>query len=173
MNAKARSVGLLAALVLLPGLVFANTGIPILARTVTGIVLWFVPIVIVEILILKKQIGTSAKNVAWPVTVANIVSTLMGIGLEILVIVVDVPLLSDHVPFGTITYLLSLVLFIPLFFLSVAIELPVVRKMTNSVDGPSLKRAIILANAGSYLMMSAYLIARMIKHAVVSGTWSV
>ena len=45
--------------------------------------------------------------------------------------------------------------------------------MNKAVDGDSLKRAIILANAGSYLMMSAFLIARIVKREVLYGGWLV
>ena len=104
-------------------------------------------------------------------TVANIISTLAGVGLAFLILATEVPILSDNVYGETTSNLWSLVIFVPLFFLSVAIELPVVRKMNKSVDRQAFKRAIILANAGSYLMMSAFLVARIIKREVLYGGW--
>ena len=104
-------------------------------------------------------------------TVANITSTLAGVGLALLILVAEVPMLSDNVYGETASNLWSLALFVPLFFLSVAIELPVVRKMNKSVDRQTLKRAIIFANAGSYLMMSAFLVARIIKREILYGGW--
>lgn len=170
MSSKTKWAGLLAALLLLPGHALANMGVPIFANTVMGIVLWIIPIVIVEALILRKQIRISAIDAAWSVTVGNIASTVAGIGLVILVIIADIPLLSDYVGYGKSSYLLSLAILVPLFFLSVAIELPVVGKILGSVDRHSLKRAIFLANIGSYLMMSTFLIARVIKLVVLSST---
>lgn len=147
MSNRTKLSGLLAALVLLPGHALANTGAPVLFQTVTGLVLALISIVIVE--------------------------TLAGVGLVLLILVAEVPMLSDNVYGETTSNLWSLALFVPLFFLSVAIELPVVRKMNKSVDRQVFKRAIILANAGSYLMMSAFLIARIIKREVFYGGWLV
>lgn len=63
--------------------------------------------------------------------------------------------------------LVTLALFVPLLLLSVAIEYPVIRLMNRAVDKTSVKDAIIPANVGSYLMMSTFLIARMIKVAII------
>jgi hypothetical protein len=165
MSAGTKRTILLVALVLLPGYVFANTGVPVLTRTVIGLVLWLIPIVIVESLILKKQIRISTLAVVGSVTVANITSTLAGVGLAF----VEIFLSPYYVYSVTATSLVTLALFVPLFILSVVIEVPVVKIMSKSADTPSLKRAVILANIGSYLMMSTFLIARMIKSAIVSG----
>ena len=173
MSNRTKLSGLLAALVLLPGQVSANSGVPVLFQTVTGLVLALIPIVIVETLVVRNQVRISRKDATWSVTVANIISTLAGVGLVFLILVAEVPMLSDNVYGETASNLWSLALFVPLFFLSVAIELPVVRKMNKSVDRQAFKRAIILANAGSYLMMSAFLIARMIKREVLYGGWLV
>jgi hypothetical protein len=43
--------------------------------------------------------------------------------------------------------------------------------MNRSVDRDSLKRTILLANAGSYLLMSAFLVARIIKREILYGGW--
>ncbi len=173
MSNRTKLSGLLAALVLLPGHVLANTGVPVLFQTVTGLLLALIPIVIVETLVVRNQVRISRIDAAWSVTIANIVSTLAGVGLAFLILVAEVPMLSDNVYGETASNLWSLALFVPFFFLSVAIELPVVRKMNKSVDRQAFKRAIILANAGSYLMMSAFLIARIIKREVLYGGWLV
>ena len=171
MSNRTKLSGLLAALVLLPGHALANTGVPVLFQTVTGLVLALIPIVIVETLVVRNQVRISGIDAAWSVTVANITRTLAGVGLAFLVLAAEVPMLSDNVYGETASNLWSLALFVPLFFLSVAIELPVVRKMNKSVDRQTFKRAIILANTGSYLMMSAFLIARIIKREVLYGGW--
>ena len=149
----------------------ANTGIPILFQTFTALVVALIPIVIVETLVVRNQITISRIDAAWSVTVANITSTLAGVGLAFFILVADVPILSDNVYGETASNLWSLVIFVPMFFLSVAIELPVVRKMNKSLDRDSLKRAIIYANAGSYLLMSAFLVARVIKREILYGGW--
>ncbi len=163
----------MAVLVLLPGHALANVGVSILFLTVGGTVLALIPIVIVETLVVRNQITISRIDAAWSVTVANIISTLAGVGLAFLILAADVPILSGIVYGEMASNLWSLVIFVPMFFLSVAIELPVVRKMNKSVDRQALKRAIIFANAGSYLMMSAFLIARIIKREVLYGGWLV
>ena len=171
MRTRTKLSGLLAALVLLPGHVLANTGVPILFQTVTGLVLALIPIVIIETLVVRNQITISRIDAAWSITVANITSTLAGVGLAFLILVAEVPVLSESVYGETTSNLGSLVIFVPMFFLSVAIELPVVRKMNKSVDRQALKRTIIFANAGSYLLMSAFLVARIIKREILYGGW--
>ena len=171
MSSRTKLSGLSAALVLLPGYALANTGVSVLFLTVGGIVLALIPIVIIETLVVRNQITISRIDAAWSVTVANIVSTLAGVGLAFLILVAEVPILSDDVYGETASNLWSLVIFVPMFFLSVAIELPVVRKMNKSVDRQALQRAIILANAGSYLLMSAFLVARIIKREILYGGW--
>ena len=171
MSSRTKLSGLLAALVLLPGHVLANTGVPVLFQTVGAIVLALIPIVIIETLVVRNQITISRIDAAWSVTVANITSTLAGVGLAFLILAAEIPILSGMVYGETASNLWSLVLFVPLFFLSVAIELPVVRKMNKSVDRDSLKRAIIFANAGSYLLMSAFLVARILKREILYGGW--
>ena len=163
MSTRMKPAILLAALLFLPGYVFANAGVPILATTMTGIVLWLIPVVILEILILRKLTGMTAGAAAWPVVVANIASTLAGIGLTMVEIFFDLPTMMVVNPGTTSSYFLSLAFVVLFFFLSLAIELPVVRKMVKSIDRDVLKRAVIFANVGSYVMMSAFLIARMIK----------
>jgi len=173
MSNRTRLSGLLAALVLLPEQVLANTGVPVLFQTGTGLVLALIPIVIVETLVVRNQVRISRIDATWSVTVANIISTVAGVGLALLILVAEVPMLSDNVYGETASNLWSLALFVPFFFLSVAIELPVVRKMNKSVDRQTFKLAIILANATSYLMMGAFLIARIIKREVLYGGWLV
>jgi hypothetical protein len=173
MRARNCRFALLSGLVLLPGHAFANVGVPPITNTVFGLVLWFIPIVFVETVILKKQISISTGSAAGSVTVANLVSTTAGFGFVFLEGIVEIPLLPYHVGVGTITDLITLGLFVPFFFFSVVIELPVHRLFRQAVDAASLKRAIILANIGSYLLMSTFLLGRIIKSAIAYGTFIV
>jgi len=165
MSARIGRITQVVSTVLIPGQVLANTGVPVLTTTVTGLVLGLIPIVIVETLVLSKQINVSTLVALGAVTVANITSTLAGVGLAFL----EILLTPFYVYDVTSSNLVVLALFVPLFFLSVVIEVPVVKIMIGSAEKQSLKRAVILANVGSYLMMSTFLLARMIKKIVVSG----
>lgn len=59
-----KRIMLLLALTSLPGHAYANVGVPALTHTVGLIVLWLIPIVVVETLVLKKQIGISTAAAA-------------------------------------------------------------------------------------------------------------
>jgi hypothetical protein len=153
---------LLAALALLPACAYANTGVPILARTMTGMVIALIPIIAIESLVLRDQLGISALSALGTATVANIVSTLVGVGLaasEILLAPVFVIMVDS-------TNILTLILLLPLFFLSVVIERPVVGIMTKSADVAVVRRAILIANACSYVLIAAFVAARIVKLAL-------
>ena len=167
MRNRFNQLALLAGLALLPGHAVANVGIPPLTHTVFGFVLWFIPILIVETLILDRQLGLTTGYTLGSVTVANLVSTIAGFGFVVLELYVEIPFLPYHLTSGTFTNLVTLALLVPFFLFSVVIEIPVHRLFRRSVDAASLKRAVILANVGSYLLMSSFLIGRIIKSALV------
>jgi len=156
------------------GNAFANVGVPPLTNTWFTLVLWLIPIVAIEAVVLKQQLPISARSAAGAAILANLASTAAGF----LFVLVDetylsIPFLPVRVTVGTITDLVTLGLFIPFFLASVAIEYPVCRVLKRTIDVGRMRRAVLYANLASYLLMSAFLIGRMVKSAIVYGTWIV
>jgi hypothetical protein len=144
---------------LLPGAAMANTGVPVLAGTVIGMIVALIPVVAVEALVLRDQLRMGALRALGITIVANIVSTLAGV----IVAAIEVFLAPHFVIMVDSPNLLTLIALVPLFVLSVIIERPVVRKMSKQADGALVKRAVLLANVASYVLIAAFVIARMVK----------
>jgi hypothetical protein len=161
---------LILALALYSGAGLADAGVPLIGLGKPEVAIVLVPLLlvficIVETLILNKRISYRTQSFAGPVIVANIASTVAG-----LILLNFIPPIYGQ---GTIEDIVTLGLFVPLFFISVTIEYPVHKVMRKSVNPQVLMRAVVLANLGSYLLMSAFLIGRIVKSAIVYGRFIV
>ena len=170
MSANNTQTTLVLGLALFSGSAFADAGIPLIiigdpVNAMMVVPLWLVPICIVEALILNKKISDPTRSFAGAVIVANLASTAAGL--------VFLSLFPTMRVSGTIEDLVTLALFLPLFLISIAIEFPVHKLLRKSVNTAALMRAVVLANIGSYLLMSAFLIGRITKSAIVYGRFIV
>lgn len=106
-----RFIVLVLGFALLSGTAFADAGIPLVGdpANAIGLVLLLVPICIVETLILNKQFSDSTSSAAGGVIVANLASTAAGLILVSLFLPMRVT--------GTIEDLITLALFLSLFFI--------------------------------------------------------
>ena len=161
----------LVALCFTSGRAFANVGVPPLFNTAIEIVLFLIPIVIIETIALKNQLAISARSIWWAVAIANLVSTFAGVLITFIEDYVHLPFLPMRVGAGaaTIDDLTILALLLPFFILSIAIEVPLLRLLKIGLDRRALRRAAILANICSYLLIAAFLVGRIIKGAIVHG----
>jgi hypothetical protein len=169
-HATGRSIAVLV-MAFTPAWANANVGIAPITSTMLEIIFFLIPIVIIESIIIGKRLNLPAKAVFLGVAAANIVSTLAGFIFAIAEVFAAFPLLRDsHTdPISILILLLIVSLF---FVLSVAIELPVLKLTKWASDAIALTRAVILANAGSYFLMVVFLIARIVKYAVIqAGLW--
>ncbi len=147
----------------------ANAGLAPLTVTVGETVLMLLPIVIVESAVAGKALGAPGRSLASTVFAANVASAAAGLALVWLETFLGVPLIPGAVFGGTIEDAVVLVLLVPLFMLSVALEIPIWYRAQAALDRQLVKRAVILANTASYILMASFLITRMIKSAIVHG----
>jgi hypothetical protein len=147
----------------------ANAGIAPLAATAGAVLIMLVPIVIVESLIAAKVLGLPARSLAGTVFAANVASTAAGLALASLETYWPIPFLPGRLLGGTVEDAVVLLLLLPLFGLSVAIEIPVWYRARSTLDRKPVRRAVVLANLASYLLMASFLIARIVKSAIVHG----
>ena len=70
---------------------------------------------------------------------------------------------------GAIADALTLVLFVPLFYLSRAIEFAYSRWSLDSIDRSNVKRSVHRANLLSYWMLSIFVVTRFVKSWYVNG----
>ena len=152
---------------------YANVGVPPVASTMFGVVLWLIPIVILETVILGKRLSIPAKSMILGVVAANVASTVAGFLFAFLEEYVEIPFLPARLVGGTVEDFVTLLLLMPFFLMSVAIELPILRWTKEALDADALRRAVVLANIGSYLLIAAFLVGRMVKSAIVHGTFIV
>ena len=134
-----------------------------------SVVVALIPIVILETIILGKLLELPPRSMILSVAAANVTSTIAGILFVVLEASVPFPFLPILLVAGTEGYIVKLLLLLPFFALSVAIERPVLGWVKKGLDRDRLTRAVILANVGSYLLMAAFLIGRILKHGIVEG----
>lgn len=149
-------------LLCVPAACWANAGIPLGTYSFMWSVLLLVPVVFSEGWVIKSDLKLSYLRALGTTTPSNILSTLAGI----LAPVLTAPLMAAP---GTITDALTLVLFIPLFYLSRAIESAYSRWSLSSIDPAQVRHSVHRANLVSYWMLSVFIVARFLKSWYVNG----
>ena len=149
-------------LLLTPAVCTANAGIPVGTYSFIWSVLLFVPIVLVEGWILRSDLRLSYGRALGTTMPSNILSTLAG---------AVVPLLT--VPFATTesaaSSAITLALFVPLFYLSRAIETAYSGWSLNSIEKTAIRRAVNRANLVTYAMLAIFVVVRFLKSWMVHG----
>ena len=151
-----QNCALFAYLSLVPAACWANAGIPLGTYSFMWSVLFLVPVVLAEGWVLSCDLRLSYLRALGTTTPSNILSTLAGI----LAPVLTLPLMATP---GAITDALTLLLFVPLFYVSRAIEFSYSRWSLNSFDPSNVRRSIHRANLVSYSMLSIFVVARFFK----------
>ena len=153
-------------LILAPIACWANAGIPVGTFSFIWSILLLVPVVFVEGWVLHSDLKISRWHALGTTTVANILSTLAG---GVIAIAITLPLMTDH---GAVADVLTLVLFVPLFYLSRAIEFAYSRwslKRALQIEPSSIKRSVHRANVLSYTMLAIFVVTRFLKSWYVNG----
>jgi hypothetical protein len=158
----------------------ADMGLPMIVVTMPLMVIALIPVIIIEALILGRRMRTTFKSVLWPVSAANLVSTLIGIPVTWILLVGLEIITGGGGTFGLDTALgrflsvtwqspwlipyehnfywmipmAQLVLLIPFFFASYFIERLIVKRMMPKEDPKEVKRGVFTANLGSYALLS-------------------
>ncbi len=138
-----------------PALAYANIGAGYLMLAIPALVVWVVPIVVVEAPILARALRVRFLRGLTLSTAANLATTIAG---TLTAAVVDAILIavtgSSGLPGGRADQIGALV---PMFFISWWMEAYVVRDMQKGVPGAG--RATLLANLVSYPLLAAAVFA--------------
>src|SRR5262249_39159096 len=119
-------------------------------------------VILAEGWVLRSDLKISYRRALGTTTPSNILSTLAGVAAPLLT-------LPFMVVEGALADALTLVLFVPLFYLSRAIETAYSRWSLDSVEEADVRRSVSRANLVSYSMLSIFIVARFLKSWYVHG----
>ncbi len=123
--------------------ILANAGIPFVANKSIVSVLLIIPIILIEGGLIARCLKQSFAKALAVATAANAVSTLAGLGMA----VVELVLLSSSFDFSLTVWALEL---LSGFLVTVLLEFLVLKKALKDCAPPSLWRVVLLSNAITY-----------------------
>jgi hypothetical protein len=164
------------------GIASADAGVPMLFLTFPAMLIALVPIVAIETIIVARVSGTTALARAKSVGLANLASTVVGVPITWIALVLlqmvsgggsayglDTPshkLLAVTwqapwlIPYeGDLFWMIpaaSLVLLVPFFFTSYFVEKLVVFRLENGISRDLLRPAVLRANFVSYMLLGVF-----------------
>lgn len=179
---KSRFYILTALSIVAPTAAYANAGLPMLVVTLPAMLVGLIPIVIVETVVLVSRLRSSVAKTAALTAAANVLTTIVGVPatwalLALLQMVtgggsaygIDTPLqkmlavtwqapwlIPYEADLGWMIPAAMLVLLVPFFFASWAIEAAIVSLRFRPFWGPSIRAAVWRANVVSYALLSLY-----------------
>lgn len=168
----------------LPSTVFANAGVPMIILIIPGFLVSIVPIIIIESLYLKRKLMLPQARAWLTATVSNLISTVIGVPLTWVVLVLVQMLTGGGSAYGIGTVIgkimavtwqapwlipyepelhwmvpvAGLVLLVPFFFVSWWIEYLISKRMLRESDRKSVKLAVRNANLLTYGLMALCLL---------------
>ena len=137
---------------MLPAICWANSGIPLGMYSFAWGVLFLIPVVLVEAWVLRSDLGLSYLRAVATTGPSNVLSTIAGSAVAI---VVTVPLMATA---GAFADALTLVLFVPLFYLSRRIEFSYSRWSLKQVEQAALRKSVHRANLVTYAMLVIFVV---------------
>ena len=164
----------------MPALVLANAGVPMLMVYGPVLLLALIPIILLETAIINRTARLGFGAMFWRIGVANALSTLVGVPLTWIALVViqlitgggaahgagwhsviwQAPWLVPHEEdLHWLVPAAGLVLTVPFWLVSVVIESKVLAKLCagdSLREGVSIKRLCFLANACSYALLGMF-----------------
>jgi hypothetical protein len=177
------SIAAAVAVVAIPASASANAGVPMLAVVYPGMGILLIPVIVLEVVVLRRLLGASLRRTAIMVTVSNLVSTVIGVPLtwgalvgvqaltggggaagpsfdtflgKVLAVTWQAPWMM---PYEADMYWMipvaSLVLLVPFFFTSWWIEYQLSRLFMRETEKAVLKQAVLVANLVSYALLVA------------------
>jgi hypothetical protein len=172
--------------VMVPSVALANAGVPMIAIVYPGMGIALLPVIILEVMVLRRLLDTAPGRTAVTVTVSNLVSTVLGVPLTWVALVLLQALTGGGgagpsfdtllgkilavtwqapwmMPYEADMYWMmpvaALVLLVPFFFVSWLIEYHVSRLILRTIDRVELRRAVLKANLVSYALLAALTLA--------------
>jgi len=168
---------------------YADAGVPMLFITLPGMLIALIPIIGIESWVLARTLSLSAGLALKTASLMNVLSTVFGIPVAWLILVVvqmitgggyahgiDTPLqkflaVTWQAPWlipykSELSWMVpaaTLVLFIPFFFASWFIEYKVAKQMLEDVPLGAVKRATFIANLITYTLLGVAVLGYRIK----------
>jgi len=173
-------------LLLAPCLAHANAGLPMLALAWPAQWVALVPIVLFECEFSRRQLQLPFRRILWPISKANLISTLVGVPVAWLAMLAPLMVVSfgyslvpnsaeipSFVQFllfpltaawvgGTSpweVYFAFVVLTVPFCLLSIFLEEGVLRKLLPEQDRSAIRSVTVRANVWSYALLSILAVA--------------
>lgn len=169
---------------MLPGIVYANAGVPMLFLAMPAFLISIVPIIAIETFYISKGLGLSISQSLKTVSVSNMVSTIVGIPVTWFLLVLVQMLTGGGGAYGLDSYMgkvlavtwqapwlipyetdlnwmipaAGLVLLVPFFFASWWSEYLVSKKMLQALPSNILKVKVRNANLITYCMLACWLL---------------
>ncbi len=160
----------------------ADAGVPMLFVTFPSMLLALIPIVLLEVVVLGRVMKQGAASFAKSAAIANLVSTIVGIPLTWMALVLLEWMTGGSAAFGLSTtfqkflavtwqapWLIpyekqlywmvptaSLFLLLPFFFASYLIEAPIVTRFRRDMPRAQLRAAVFRANIASYAGLATF-----------------
>jgi len=177
---KRKSLSALCIFLCVPGIASANAGVPMIFLAIPVLGVSIIPIIIIESIVLSKQLELAAPVAFKTATISNLVSTIVGIPLTWLLLVLIQMLTGGGGAYGLDTALgkvlsvtlqaawlipyesdlhwmipvAGLVLLVPFFFVSWWSEYFVSRKMLKDHSAQRVKIAVRNANMITYALLA-------------------
>lgn len=167
----------------------ADIGVPMIFITLPSMLVALLPVIQVEAFVLGRKLGVAHRTVIKAVSIANIVSTIIGIPVTWFLLVLVEMFTGGGGAYGIETtkqrflavtwqapWLIpyehdldwmipaaTLFLLIPFFFASWLIEERIVRAFLKESDPRSVKRGMFAANGASYLLLGLITLCWLLK----------
>lgn len=181
-NRHVSLVSIGASMLLFSGVANADAGVPMLFLTFPAMIIALVPIIAVESIIVGHLLGTSAISKAKSVAIANVASTVIGLPITWVALVVLQLVSGGGSAYGLVTpvqkllavtwqapWLIpyngdlywmvpaaSLFLLVPFFFASYFVEALIVVNLNDELPRVQVRSAIFRANIVSYLLLALF-----------------
>jgi hypothetical protein len=164
-----------------PAIAFANAGVPMIGIVYPGMGILLIPVIVLEVAVLRRRLGVPLRRTAVMVTVSNLVSTVVGVPLtwaalvglqavtgggaagpsfdtlvgKLLAVTWQAPwMLPYEADLYWMVPVATLVLLVPFFFVSWLIEYHVSRPFMREVDHAELRLSVLAANLMSYALLA-------------------
>ncbi len=179
-----------------PATAYADSGAPIVTRSLFGLFICLIPIILIESFYLGRKWGRSFQQIIKAVFIANLISTILGFLVSAVILNVlkskidDIVLQARVTPFHKVlAVLLSwgeaggywpagqekiwtvgiaiVICFLPSFILSWLSECPLFFLSMKGLSHRQIRRDILVANLWSYLFLIAYAIYYVVTYRFV------
>jgi hypothetical protein len=183
-NRNVSLVSVCALVLLFSRIASADAGVPMLFVTLPAMVIALIPIILIESIVIGRFLGTSTLSKRKSVAIANVVSTLIGLPLtwvallvlqlisgggaahglvtptqKLLAVTWQAPWLIPYE--GNLNWMVpaaSLFLLVPFFFVSYFIEALIIFRLNSQIPRKQIRAATFRANIVSYLLLAVFTI---------------